>query len=200
MDAVVNLSSIIPGYRAIEQLYSGSRTFVYRAIRNTDRYPAIIKLLQREYPSFNELLQLSKYTMAKNLQLPEVVETYSLESYLNSYALVMDDFGDISLKEYSQINTIELDRFFAIALPPIEILSGLYHKYVIHKYLKLANILINRKTKSERFKIQNSKMNETGDLVFDVWAAAFVIWIKLIKGFFGCYLKIPELIVLAVKR
>ncbi|MEG3990994.1 hypothetical protein QUA13_28355, partial [Microcoleus sp. S28C3] len=70
MNAPVNLIDTIPGYRLTEQLYSGSRTLVYRAIREIDRLPVVIKLLKRDYPNFSELLQFcNQYAIAKNLCL-----------------------------------------------------------------------------------------------------------------------------------
>ncbi|BAZ39678.1 serine/threonine protein kinase with two-component sensor domain [Calothrix sp. NIES-4101] len=48
---------VICGYKIIEQIYFGSKTLVYRAIREKDCRPVVIKFLASEYPSFNELLQ-----------------------------------------------------------------------------------------------------------------------------------------------
>ena len=91
----------IPGYRISEELYNGSRTLVYRGYREADSLPVVIKLLKNPYPSFSELLSFrNQYTIAKNLNSPLIVQTYSLEPYQNSYALVMEDFGGISLKNY----------------------------------------------------------------------------------------------------
>ncbi|MFB2921175.1 MULTISPECIES: protein kinase [Aerosakkonema] len=160
MNAGVELTSTIAGYRVIEQLYSGSRTLVYRAIREADaedgsakrrRQPVVIKILRRNYPTFNELLQFcNQYTIAKNLRQLGVVEPYSLEFYRNSYALVMEDFGGISLKEYVQTYDIELNEFLTVAFQLSEILNGLYCKRIIHKDIKSANILWRSPVKSSK--------------------------------------------------
>ncbi|MEG4115550.1 MULTISPECIES: protein kinase domain-containing protein, partial [unclassified Microcoleus] len=134
MNAGIDLTSPISGYRLIEQLYSGSKTLVYRASRETDQIPVVIKLLNRDYPSFSELLQFrNQYTIAKNLRLPGVVEPYSLESYRNSYALVMEDFGGISLRDYAQKQALTLAEILEIAIQITDILDGLYRNRVIHK-------------------------------------------------------------------
>ncbi len=44
------------GYQITEQLYTGTRTLVYRAMRTSDQHPVVIKLLRNEYPKFNEFL------------------------------------------------------------------------------------------------------------------------------------------------
>ncbi|MEG4076057.1 protein kinase, partial [Microcoleus sp. Pol14C2] len=67
----MDLTNRVSGYDLVEQLYCGSRTLVYRASREIDRLPVVIKLLNRDYPSFSELLQFrNQYTIAKNLRLP----------------------------------------------------------------------------------------------------------------------------------
>ncbi|MEG4010539.1 protein kinase, partial [Microcoleus sp. Pol11C1] len=148
INAAVDLIDTIPGYRLTEQLYSGSRTLVFRAIREIDQHRVVIKLLKREYPSFSELLQFrNQYIIAKNLSLAGAVAPYSLETYRNSYALVMEDFGGVSLKEYALTHALALDEFLEIALQLSDILNGLYRNRVIHKDLKPVNILINPETK-----------------------------------------------------
>ncbi|AVH72646.1 trifunctional serine/threonine-protein kinase/ATP-binding protein/sensor histidine kinase [Nostoc sp. 'Lobaria pulmonaria (5183) cyanobiont'] len=139
-------------YQISEQLYVGSRTLVYRAIREADRLLVVIKLLQQEYPTFNELLLFrNQYTIAKNLDLPGIVRPYSLEPYRNSYALVMEDFGGISLRDWLNkkmgSNQYTLTEFLEIAIALSNTLDGLYRHRVIHKDIKPANILINPETK-----------------------------------------------------
>lgn len=57
-------------------------------------------MLRNPFPSFNELLSFrNQYAIAKNLDLPSIVKPLTLEPYENAYALVMEDFGGISLKE-----------------------------------------------------------------------------------------------------
>jgi predicted ATPase/signal transduction histidine kinase/tRNA A-37 threonylcarbamoyl transferase component Bud32 len=151
MGAIVNLS----GYQIAEQLYAGTRTLVYRAIRTRDQYPVVIKLLRNEYPTFNELVQFrNQYTIAKNLDFPHIVKPLTLEVYQNSYALVMEDFGGVSLSTYLKTATnqtqpsqaLPLAEFLQLAIQLTDIIHYLYQKRVIHKDIKPANILINPDT------------------------------------------------------
>ena len=89
----------IPGYRVTEKVYSGSKTFVFRGIRKKDRKPVVIKLMRNEYPSFIEISHFRhQYTITKNLDIPGIIKSYSLENYRNGYALVMEDYGGVSLE------------------------------------------------------------------------------------------------------
>ncbi|MEH2321595.1 AAA family ATPase, partial [Nostoc sp.] len=160
----------IPGYQVNEQLYNGSRTLVYRGYRETDSLPVVIKLLKNPYPSFSELLSFrNQYTIAKNLNSPLIIQTYSLEPYQNSYALVMEDFGGISLKEWGTGSSLRnLTEFLQIAIALCNTLDILYHQRVIHKDIKPANILINPETKQVKlidFSIASLLPRETQTLI-----------------------------------
>ncbi|MEH2448806.1 MAG: AAA family ATPase [Nostoc sp.] len=148
MSAKLDGSVRVAGYQIRERLYSSSRTQVYRAIRECDRQPVIIKLLKGEYPSFSELVQFrNQYAIAKNLDIPSIIKPYSLELYQNGYALVMEDFGGISLREFSQGRSLTLKRFLPIALQLIDTLHELHQQHIIHKDIKPAHILIHPHTK-----------------------------------------------------
>jgi predicted ATPase/signal transduction histidine kinase len=137
----------LPGYRIIELIYDSTRTLVYRGQRTKDQKPVVIKLLRSEYPSFNELVQFrNQYSIAKNLDLPGIIKTYSLENCRNGYALVMEDMGGISLKEYTASHPLSLAEFLEIAIQIVSTLEGLYRNRVIHKDIKPGNILINPTT------------------------------------------------------
>ncbi|MBD2310069.1 AAA family ATPase [Desertifilum sp. FACHB-1129] len=155
-------------YSDLKELYCGSKTKVYRARRDSDRQPAIVKILQRDYPSFSELLQFrNQYALAKNLCLPGVVVPYSLEPYHHTYAIVMEDFGGISLKAYTQTHALALAEVLAIALQLADILHGLYQHRVIHKDIKPANILINPHTRQVKlidFSISSLLSKETQEI------------------------------------
>ncbi|MEH2129015.1 AAA family ATPase [Nostoc sp.] len=172
MNTAVEPMDKLLNYQISEQLYAGSRTLVYRAIREADRLPVVIKLLQQEYPTFNELLLFrNQYTIAKNLDLPGIVHPYSLEPYRNSYALVMEDFGGISLKDWLNqkigSNQYTLTEFLDIAIALSNTLDGLYRHRIIHKDIKPANILINPETKQVKlidFSIASLLPRETQEI------------------------------------
>ncbi|MGE5660599.1 MAG: serine/threonine protein kinase, partial [Actinomycetota bacterium] len=150
MKAIVNL----PGYQITEQLYVGTRTLVYRGIRTNDQHPVVIKILRNSYPSFTEIVQFrNQYTLTKNLKFPSIIQPLALEVYHNSYALVMEDFGGVSLSDYLNIATNKSQgnkflpvEFLQIAIQLTDILHYLYQNQIIHKDIKPANILINPNT------------------------------------------------------
>ncbi|MDZ8052572.1 MAG: AAA family ATPase [Aulosira sp. ZfuVER01] len=163
----------IPGYQLSEELYNGCRTLVYRGYREIDNNPVVIKLLKNPYPSFSELVQFrNQYSIAKNLRQPGIIQTYSLEPYQNGYAIVMEDFGGISLKDYfispQRQYAGSLQEFLPIAISLCDTLDTLYRNCIIHKDIKPNNILINPKTKQVKlidFSIASLLPRETQTLI-----------------------------------
>lgn len=132
----------ISGYRIVEQLHVGSRTAVYRTTRATTQQPVLIKVMRQEYPSFSELLQFrNQYTIAKNLPIPGIVRPLSLEPLSNGYALVMADEGGVALGKHLHQQSLDLTDVLTIALQIADILHDLSQRRVVHKDIKLANIL-----------------------------------------------------------
>ncbi|AFZ07480.1 multi-sensor signal transduction multi-kinase [Oscillatoria nigro-viridis PCC 7112] len=150
---MIEITKLFLGYHINEQIYAGNRTLVYRGIRSENGQPVAIKLLRNDFPSFNELVHFrNQYVIAKNLNILGIVKAYSLESYHNRYALVMEDFGGISLSSYlssiasaseEHLEGLPVNEFFPMAIQIANALDGLHRHRVIHKDLKPANILIN---------------------------------------------------------
>ncbi len=151
----MKMATNLPGYQVIETLYNGTRTLVCRGIRTRDQQAVVIKVLQDEQPNFNEIVQFrNQYIIAKNLNYPGIIKTLSLEVSRNGYALVMEDFGGVSLAHYVQSATekslkfqsLDLLEFLKIAIQITGIIHHLHQNRVIHKDIKPANVLINPET------------------------------------------------------
>jgi len=167
----------IPGYHILELIYKGSKTLVYRGICQTEQQSVIIKVLNKEYPTFSELVRFrNQYTITKNLNLPGIVQPKALVNYRNGFALVMEDFGGVSLLEYLRCsdessgdggdggdtpdaetrrrgdaetipNSQTTTEFLHIAIQIAQILGQLSQHCILHKDIKPQNILINPQTK-----------------------------------------------------
>jgi diguanylate cyclase (GGDEF)-like protein len=138
----------LEGYHITEQLYTGANTLVYRATRIADQSPVILKLAQNYPSSFTEQVQFrNQYAIAKQLNAPGVLKTYDLETQGDRYGLVLEDFGGISLAQFTQGQPLDLSTFFTIALQLADILHTLSQHRVIHKDIKPDNILIHPERK-----------------------------------------------------
>ena len=141
----------LSGYTLVEKLYEGTSTVVYRAIQSEQQRSVVIKALRHDYPSFSELVQFrNQYAIAQalstqgtdNLPLPSIIRPLSLESLGNGYALVMEDWGGVSLAHYLQQQSLLLPEVLNIGVQLADSLHGLGQQRVVHKDIKPANILI----------------------------------------------------------
>ncbi|AFY91705.1 PAS domain S-box [Chamaesiphon minutus PCC 6605] len=192
----------LSGYHPIEELYRDAKTVVYRAIRmgqelGAESDPVAIKILASVYPTARELqdfrhqyaiLQGSDLlpiveasqdrgsTTAKELDLSGIVRVYSLETYDRGYALVMEDFGGISLERYRYqvgevvegVHYLAVSDVLKIAIQIADTLHALGQKRLVHKDLKPANILINPTTQQVKlidFSIASLLERETPELL-----------------------------------
>nr|MDJ0556368.1 AAA family ATPase [Microcoleaceae cyanobacterium MO_207.B10] len=141
----------LTNYEIGDLIHESDRTIAYRGVAKADSQPVIIKLLRSEFPSFNELVQFrNQYTIASNLHIEGIVKPLALYSYQNGYALIMPDFGGISLAQYYQNlphNKKDISQFLDIAIQIAEIVYQLHQSRIIHKDIKPVNILINPQTK-----------------------------------------------------
>ncbi len=162
----------LPGYKIEEEIYESARTLVFQGQRESDRASVIIKVMRDDFPSFNELVLFrNQYIVTKNLNLNGIVKPLSLETYHNGYALIMEDFGGISLQQYitvgETLEIISLNDFLRIATEIAGILDSLHRHRLIHKDIKPANILIQPDTKQVKlidFSIASLLPRETQQL------------------------------------
>ncbi|MGI0492694.1 PAS domain S-box protein [Alkalinema pantanalense CENA528] len=161
MDLIIEIA----GYLLGEVLYESAHTLVYRAIRRDDHQPVIIKFLRTSYPTVLELIRFqNQFHCAQSIQSSLIVQPYALEPWQNGFALIMEDFGGISLRDYldraQSTNSalasspafphasiaLPLAEFFSIACQLVEILELLGQHHLIHKDIKPSNLLINPDT------------------------------------------------------
>jgi len=136
----------IPGYRLEEVLSESSHTIIYRA-RQVDEQPVILKVLQAHQPTLEEMARLKQeYKIAANLKIEGVIKAYSLETFKNVTALVLEDFGGLALSQFIHANRLTLTRFLNIAIQLADTLEQLHQHQIIHKDIKPQNIIINPET------------------------------------------------------
>ncbi|WP_437282400.1 AAA family ATPase [Sorangium sp. So ce375] len=133
-------------YAVIEVLYEGSDTVLYRAVREDDGRPVVLKVLRRDHASSRAPERLRhEYEVARALDTTAVVMPYGLDLLGDRPALVLEDFGGVSLDRL-QRGPMPLERFFPLAIRVVEALAGLHRHDVVHKDIKPQNVLLNPAT------------------------------------------------------
>jgi PAS domain S-box-containing protein len=143
----INMLSIA-GVAAQTLLYESANSLVYRAIREADNQPIILKLLKESYPTPQELVRYrTEYRITQELKEPGVVRVYDLQKYQNSLVMFVEDFGGESLTIWMQQRSFTLEEFLLLAIATTEILGQIHRANIIHKDINPSNIVYNPQTK-----------------------------------------------------
>jgi len=138
-----NVFSSLSGYEISEVIYDGSKSLVYRGVRQSDQLSVIIKLLKRTLPDHNELLSFRhQYSLLKDIHLAGIVSPLALESWQEKLALIMPDNQSVDLKIYGNGQPLEINDFLDIASKIALILEQLHQHNITHKDIKPTNIII----------------------------------------------------------
>jgi predicted ATPase/serine phosphatase RsbU (regulator of sigma subunit)/tRNA A-37 threonylcarbamoyl transferase component Bud32 len=151
----------IPNYKIRTQLDERAHSLVYRAIREMDNQPVILKVLKKHYPTPEELARYrQEYEISKSLNIKYVVKTYGIEKYKKTLVMILEDFGGESLKTAlcsqskppkEQSFKFTLSVFFPVAIQIADALGQIHAASVIHKDINPSNIVWNKTT--EQLKI-----------------------------------------------
>ncbi len=136
----------LANYRITEQIYEGSRSRVYRGMREDDAKSVIIKVLKQEYPTRQELTRYKQeYEIISSLNLEGVIRAYSLETYQRGFVIVLEDFGGESLKTLlkNRSEPISLQAFLTTASKITASLGLIHAKKIIHQDINPNHLIYN---------------------------------------------------------
>lgn len=140
------------GFEFKEKLHDGRNTVVYRAIRKSDKTPVVLKILKDAYasellPRFKREFEIAasfNSSAAQGQAVSGVVNAFAFEHVDNLPAIVMEDFGGVSLNFSHRVWS--LDDFFPLAIQVVEALGQVHSRRVMHKDINPSNIVFNAKT------------------------------------------------------
>ncbi|WP_437989716.1 AAA family ATPase [Sorangium sp. So ce145] len=140
-----------PRYRVLEVLHQGADTILYRARREEDGRPVVLKALRRDHTSPRALGRLQhELEVARALKSPAVVKACGIEPFRDQMTLVLEDFGGRSLDRLldgdGPMRPMSLERFFPLALRLAAALAELHRHHIIHRDIKPQNLLYNPDT------------------------------------------------------
>ncbi|TVR09598.1 MAG: GAF domain-containing protein, partial [Phormidium sp. GEM2.Bin31] len=141
------LSILLPGYQLSSPIYESVNSLVYQGQRERDGLPVILKILKSDRATATEIARYhQEYHITQQLDLDGVVRALALETYQNTLAIVLEDFGGLSLKQYlaqRPSHRLRLPEFLDLAIQIVEILGQIHGANVIHKDINPANLLYN---------------------------------------------------------
>ena len=119
----------------------------FRARRNLDDTPLILKVLNRPYPTLKLLAPLwQEFEILRGLDLPGVEKAYALENHEQWWMIVIEDINGRPLSELGIAGRMAPEEFINLALKLVEIVGGIHTRQVIHKIISPRNISLNLTT------------------------------------------------------
>ncbi len=135
------------GYQVTEKLHESSNSLVYRGHRLEDDQPIILKMLKQAYPPPEKIAWFKReYETIRSINLPGVIDVYSLENLENHWVIVLEDFGGESLNRIFPKKQFTIAEFLDLAIKIVDILGQIHLQHIIHKDINPSNIILNLKT------------------------------------------------------
>ena len=135
----------IPGYEIREEIGESSKSSVYRGYSEIDKKDVILKI-SRISDAASTKEYKHEYDISRHLDIAGVVKIYRIEEFQDGIALIMEDFGGISLKKIIIAKTIDLPGFLKLAVKLISVIGTLHEHSIIHGDIKPSNIIVNIQT------------------------------------------------------
>jgi len=141
-----------PGYLAVERLYAGSRSTVYRARRATDDQPVILKVANAGHMTLEESLARLRHelTILESIRSDRVVRVFDVAAVGDHAVLVVQDFGGESLDRYLARGRLTIADALGVAIGVVTALRDVHAAGIIHKDVTPNNIVFNAATGETR--------------------------------------------------
>ncbi len=142
------MTIFLAGYKIIDLVYESSNSLVYRGIQTESNLPVILKFLNPDYPSTEELTRYKQeYVITRNLKIDNAIVAYDLVKYQNTLVIIFEDFGGRSLDLLLKEHQFSIREFLEIAIKITLGLQEIHRENIIHKDINPANIVYNPTTK-----------------------------------------------------
>ncbi len=137
----------IPHYKVLEVLHEGAKHTLYRALRQADGRPVVIKIPATPRMDSRGIARLEReLALTRRCQgSPHVVHALELVQLPGTAALVLEDFQGRSLNQLLS-GPLELRTFLRLAISMASALAEVHRHEIVHLDIKPANILVNEMT------------------------------------------------------
>ena len=131
-----------------ERIYQGPRSRVYRACRNSDRAPVIIKVPTLDRPRAERVrgLQGELAVLRRLAGVAAVARPYDIARSGEDVGLILHDHGARSLHSLGLAGLIGIPSYLDMALQLAEALHDIHERGVIHNDINPDHVLLNGET------------------------------------------------------
>ncbi len=131
-------------YSIHRQIHSGKRSKVYLGEKKESGLPVIVKVNIGKYASKRQKYQFQReFEIGRTIKDKHIVTYLGLEESNHQVAIIMKDFGGVSLDREIPAQGVSISQFFTIAIQLVKGLNVIHHSNIIHKDIQPSNIIIN---------------------------------------------------------
>lgn len=137
----------ISGYQTREQLHESKQSLIFRAIRDADGLPVVLKVLKDAQPSPARIARFKReYQIVRELDIPGVVKALDFARGASHWFFVEEDFGGESLARHELAGRMVIDEFLAMAQSIAADVAAIHQRSIIHKDLNPSNVVFDRQS------------------------------------------------------
>jgi len=156
---MVETTELFGNYVLLEKLAESHRSVVFRAKKDDQSGKVILKILKRNFSSALDIARLKQETkLVQNLPAQGIIRNLGIVQHEDSVALILEDTGGVSLKEFLEKKTLKAIDFLPTAIQLSDTLSAIHSQNIVHKDIKPQNIIVNGK----KGKISTAKITDFG--------------------------------------
>ena len=149
VDCGMNMLTL-PGVEITGLIYESANSLVYRAFRQADNQPVVLKILKENYPTPQELARYrTEYKITQSLNLSGCMKADDLQQYQNTLVMFLEDFGGESLKIWMQQQKFSVEEVLRIAIATTESLQQIHSANIIHKDINPSNYVAGTNRQNE---------------------------------------------------
>ena len=134
------------GYIHLEMVYEFPKSVIYRAQRQLDHKPVIIKYFTTELTQAQLIRIENQIQFQQQQELSVIPSPIDLVFIKNNAAVVMEDSGEMYLSVILLNNPLSLELFLEYAANITRSLSEIHQHHLVHNDIRPHNILVNEKS------------------------------------------------------
>ena len=129
-------------FEVIQKVYHSASSKIYRARNCLSDTEVVIKLLNRVTPTPLELGRFkNEFKLVKQIDHPNIISVFHLDTFENAPAIVMEDFGGESLYRIWDCNKHGLEKKLKMACLIATGIEAIHLHNIIHKDINPPNIV-----------------------------------------------------------
>jgi len=131
-------------YKIIKEISKSSNSLVYRAFDEKNNRPVILKILNKQHPTAEDVSTFFREYELLNLFKNEgIISVYDKSTSEDAPLIVMEDIEGETLKSLLKSMKLSLEEFLKLAIDITGIIENIHKRNIIHKDINPSNIIWN---------------------------------------------------------